>query len=84
MRSGSGRCTLLDHRDDASGLRSAGRQRVCSRSTSSIWSPQRHDRVQRGHRLLEDHAHAGAAQLAQPRSALDADQVFALQQDAPA
>jgi hypothetical protein len=39
-----------------------------------------HDRVQGGHRLLEDHAHAGGAQLAQAAQRRMGD-VFAFQQD---
>ena len=39
-----------------------------------------HDRVERGHRLLEDHRHARAAQFAQPRLVGRQD-VLALEQD---
>ncbi len=42
-----------------------------------------HDRVERGHRLLEHHRHARAAQLAQPLRAR-LRHVFALEQDAAA
>ncbi len=47
-------------------LRCAVSQSVWVRSSSSTCSPQLQHRVQRRHRLLEHHAHAGAAQLAQP------------------
>ena len=40
----------------------------------------RHHRIERGHRLLEDHRHARAAQLAQPRLGRG-EQVLALEQD---
>ena len=41
--------------------------RVCSCSPSSICRPMRHRRIERGHRLLEHHADAGAAHAAQLR-----------------
>src|SRR5438128_1484007 len=41
-----------------------------------------HDRVERGHRLLEDHRHARAAQLAQARLARR-ENVLAIDHDAP-
>ena len=69
MRSGSGSAHLARaiSRTSLCALARAT-SAVCCRSTSSICSPQRHHRVERGHRLLEDHRHARAAQLAQPRS----------------
>jgi len=39
---------------------------VWTRSTSSIWRPTRHHRIERGHRFLKDHRHGGGAQLPQP------------------
>ena len=39
--------------------------------------------IQRGHRVLEDHRHARAADLAHARRFRHADQLFALEGDAP-
>jgi hypothetical protein len=60
-----------------------------SRGPSAVWTQYlvdllaaAHHRIERGHRFLEDHRHAGAAQLAQALLAR-AEDVLALQQDRP-
>ena len=57
-----------------------GRQPRCSRSGSAIWRPDGVQRVERGHRLLEHHADARAAQRAH-RGVVEADQFLAVEAD---
>ena len=79
MRSGSGSFTRL---------RMAMILALRSAASSLVWVSQHlvdllaagHDRIERGHRLLEDHRHARAAQFAQPRLA-GGEHVLALEQD---
>ena len=77
-----GQVHLLDHGDDARAAFGRRQLRVFGQHLVELRAAA-HDRVQRGHRLLEDHAHARAAQFAQPRFG-HVHQVFALQRDAAA
>ena len=64
MRSGSGSCTSRDDLQDARTPK-GGRELGVRRQHFVDLVAAGHDRIERGHRLLEDHRHSRAAQLAQ-------------------
>ena len=80
-RRGSGICTM----SSISTARSAAARRPrpwCSSSDSAIWRPTRHDGIERGHRLLEDHGNPVAPDIPHPLLGR-LQQVLAIEQDAP-
>ena len=68
MRSGSGSRTSLEDLQNPVPALAGGEARVLAQHLVDLLADT-HDRVERGHRLLEDHRHARRAQLPQaPRS----------------
>ena len=78
---GVGHADAVEQRDAPACAPAAADRPRCSRSGSATWRPIVCTRVQRRHRLLEDHADAVAAQSAQLGVAL-ADEFLAVEADA--